>query len=141
LERGGRAPIYAIVAGHAKTIAIDPSLWELAGSGGMRLVLRILGTWLIGMAVILIVIDGTKSLGANAIVTTSLNDTWTALNAQSLAALRAFIDSRFFGPVLEPLLTGLLGAPGWIVLGVPGILLAIAGRSRSVRQFVHQDQF
>lgn len=107
----------------------------------MRILLRILGTWLIGMAVILLVIDGTKSLGANAIVTTSLSDTWTALNAQSLAALRAFIDTRFFGPVLDPALLALLGAPGFAVLGIPGILLALAGRSRNVRQFVRQDQF
>lgn len=107
----------------------------------MRLVLRILGTWLIGMAVILFVIDGTKSLGADAIVTTSLGDTWTMLSASSLATVRTFIDSRFFGPVLEPVLTGLLAAPGFVVLGIPGVLLALAGRSRNVRQFVRQDQF
>ncbi|MGN6102014.1 MAG: hypothetical protein ACTHOR_12775 [Devosia sp.] len=107
----------------------------------MRLTLRILGTWLIGMAVILLIVDGIKSLGANAVVTTSLNDTWTGLNADSLAAVRTFIDTRFFGVVLEPLLTAILGLPGFAVLGVPGLLLVVAGRPRQTRRFVKQDQF
>ena len=107
----------------------------------MRLILRILGTWLIGMAVILLIIDGIKSLGADSLVTTGLGDTWTSLNAQSLEGVRAFIDTRFFGPVLEPILSGLLSAPGFLVLGIPGVVLAVLGRSRQSRRFVKQDQF
>jgi len=107
----------------------------------MRLVLRILGTWFIGMAAVLLVIDGTKSLAANAIVTTSLGDTWNAVSAQSLVAVKGFIDSRFFGAVLEPLLTALLACPGFAVFGIPGIAMAIAGRARPVRRFIRQDQF
>jgi hypothetical protein len=107
----------------------------------MRFILRLLGTWLIGMAVILIIIDGTKSLGANMLVTTSLGDTWNAISATSLEQTRAFIDTRFFGPVLDPVLGLLLDWPGFAVLGVPGILLAVAGRSRRSRLFVRQDQF
>ena len=109
--------------------------------GGMRLVLRILGTWLLGLALILLIIDGTKSLGADTIVTTSLGDTWNLVSAASLAAVKNFIDTRFFGPVLDPLLGVLLSFPGFAVLGVPGILLAFAGRSRRSRRFVKQDQF
>jgi hypothetical protein len=107
----------------------------------MRFILRLIGTWFIGMAVILIIIDGTKSLGANALVMTSLGDTWSAISAASLEQTRAFIDTRFFGPVLDPVLGLLLGWPGFAVLGVPGILLAVAGRSRRSRLFVRQDQF
>jgi hypothetical protein len=107
----------------------------------MRLILRILGTWLLGLAVILLIIDGTKSLGANALVLTGLGDTWTALGAQSLETVRGFFNSRFFGPVLNPLLTALLGCPGFVVLAVPGILLIVLGRARHRSQFVRQDQF
>ena len=107
----------------------------------MRLILRIIGTWLLGLAVVLLIIDGTRSLGDNAVVMTSLGDTWTSINAPSLDAVKAFIDTRFFGPLLEPLLGMLLSYPGFAVLGVPGILLTIAGRSRNRRQYVRQDQF
>ncbi len=107
----------------------------------MRLILRILGTWLLGMAVILLIIDGTKSLGANALVVTSLKDTWMALSATSLDQLKGFLDTRFFGPVLEPLLSAALACPGFVVLGVPGILLVVLGRARRRRYFVKQGQF
>jgi hypothetical protein len=107
----------------------------------MRLILRILGTWLLGLAVILLIIDGTKSLGANGLVMTGLGETWTSINAQSLDQVRAFLNTRFFGPVLDPLLMALLSFPGFAVFGVPGIVLAVLGRSRRGRHFVKQDQF
>ncbi len=114
----------------------------LAGArvGGMRLLLRILGTLLIAFAVILLIIDGTKSLGANAVVFTSLNDTWTMLHAQSLDAVKQFFQTRLFGQVLEVVVSALLSFPGWAVVGVPGLLLAWAGRSRRERIFLRQDQ-
>lgn len=106
----------------------------------MRLILRLLGTWLLGVALILLIIDGTKSLGANAIVLTSLGETWTSLHAQSLEQVRAFLASRFFGPLLDVVITALLTFPGWVVLGLPGIFIAWLGRSRRMRVFVKQDQ-
>ena len=107
----------------------------------MRLILRVIGTVLIAFAVILIIIDGTKSLAANGIVFTSLDATWQAMHAESLLGLRDFLGSRLFGPVLNPLISAILALPGWAVVGVPGLLLAWAGRSRQERQFVRQDQF
>ena len=106
----------------------------------MRLLLRVLGTLLIGFAVVLVIIDGTKSLGENAIVITSLGDTWTQLQAESLASVKGFLETRLFGPLLETVVSALLGFPGWAVIGVPGLLLAWAGRSRRERIFLRQDQ-
>lgn len=106
----------------------------------MRLFLRIIGTLLIACAVILVIIDGTKSLGANGLVFTPLGDTWTQMHPQSLDAVKQFLTSRLFGPVLEPVVAGVLALPGWAVIGLPGLLLAWAGRSRRVRMFIRQDQ-
>src|SRR5665213_152595 len=107
----------------------------------MRLLLRIVGTLLIALAVILLIIDGTKSLAANGVVWTPLSDTWSRINAQSLDSLKTFLETRLFGPPLEALVSAILGFPGWAVIGVPGILLAWAGRSRRTRMFLKQDQF
>ena len=105
----------------------------------MRLLLRVIGTVPIAIAVILLIIDGTKSLAANALVFTPLGETWTSLHAESLEALKQFFATRLFGPVLETAITALLNCPGWAVLGVPGLLLAWAGRSRRERVFIRQD--
>lgn len=106
----------------------------------MRLVLRVVGTLLIAFAVILVIIDGTRSLAANALVFTPLETTWQSMHAESLAAVREFLGTRLFGPVLEPVVSAILGFPGWAVIGVPGLLLAWAGRSRRERVFIRQDQ-
>lgn len=107
----------------------------------MRLLLRLLGTWLLGMALILLIIDGTRSLAASTIVMTSLAETWGTLHMQSLEDVRAFLATRFFGPLLEGVVDGILALPGWLVLGVPGGFLAWLGRTRRARVFVKQDQF
>ena len=106
----------------------------------MRLLLRIVGTILIAFAVILLIIDGTKTLGANSLVITPLGEAWAGISAPSLEAVKSFISTRLFGAVLDPVVAGILGLPGWGVVGVPGLLLAWAGRSRRVRMFVRQDQ-
>jgi hypothetical protein len=105
----------------------------------MRLFLRVLGTWFLGLAVILLIIDGTKSLAANALVTTSLGDSWSSINLQSLEWTRQFLNSRFFGALLDPVFASLLALPGFAAIGVPGLLLAYAFRARHVRRYVSTD--
>jgi hypothetical protein len=106
----------------------------------MRLLLRLIGTWLLGLSLILLIIDGTKSLAASTLVLTSAGDTWMSIHAASLEAVRDFVSTRFFGPVLNPVIDGLLALPTWLVLFVPGVLLAIMGRSRRIKVYVRQDQ-
>lgn len=106
----------------------------------MRLLFRLTGTWLLALALILLIIDGTKSLAANAVIWTPLGELWMQLHPPSLEGFRAFIASRFFDLVLLPTADLVLGLPAWAVFGVPGILLAVMGRSRRSRIYVHQDQ-
>jgi len=106
----------------------------------MRLLLRIIGTTLLAAALILVILDGTRSLGTNSLVMTPLGETWRAIHADSLAGIQSFIESRFFGPLLEGLINAILALPGWVVLGVPGAVLAWLGRSKRTRVFVKQDQ-
>jgi hypothetical protein len=106
----------------------------------MRLILRVLGTWLIGLALVLLVIDGTKSLGANALAFSSLADLWTQLHPPSLDNVRAFFDSRFFADLLDAALAALLGYPAFAVVGLPGILLALLGRKPRRERFLRHDQ-
>ena len=106
----------------------------------MRLIVRALGTWLIGLALVLLVIDGTKSLGANGLVLTSLADLWTGLHAESLTGVAGFVQSRLLGDLLAAGLTALLSYPAFAVFGVPGVVLALLGRAKQRDRFLRQDQ-
>jgi hypothetical protein len=106
----------------------------------MRIILRLLGTWLLALALILVIIDGTRSLGANRLIFTSFGETWSWINAQSIGAVRDFLGTRLFGPLLEVVVDFILSSPGWAVLAIPGVILAWLGRSRRSRLFVRQDQ-
>ena len=106
----------------------------------MRLLFRIVGTTLLAAALILLILDGTRSLGENALVMTSLGATWEAIHADSLLQLREFLGTRYFGPLLESVVNAILGFPGWAVLGLPGIFIAWLGRSKRTRVFVKQNQ-
>jgi len=106
----------------------------------MRLILRTLGTWLIGLALVLLIIDGTKSLGANALVLTSLADLWTQLHPASLDGMQDFLHSRFFEDLLNAALATVLGYPAFAVFGVPGVALALLGRQQGRERFLRQDQ-
>lgn len=107
---------------------------------GMRLIFRILGTWLLGLALILAVVDGTKSLASNEVVMTPLLDIWSFLSPSGLDAARAFFASRFFGTLLEPVFESVLTYPAFGVAAVPGIVFALLGRSRYPRRYIRQDQ-
>lgn len=106
----------------------------------MRLIVRLIGTWLLALALILVVIDGTRTLGANRLVITSLGEAWRWLHADSLKAVEDFVTTRFFGALLDGVVTALLTFPGWAVLAALGALLTWAGRTRRTRFFVRHDQ-
>ncbi|WP_417308043.1 hypothetical protein [Devosia sp.] len=106
----------------------------------MRLIVRLVGTWMLGVALVLLVIDGTRSLAASTLVITSFEQDWLWVHADSLEAVRSFFDSRFFAPIVAPVFAMLLALPGWLVLAVPGALLGWMGRSRRARVFVTHDR-
>jgi hypothetical protein len=106
----------------------------------MRLILRIAGTWLIGLALVLLVVDGTKSLAANALVFTALADLWAQVHAPSLEGVHAFFDSRFFADLLDAALDAILSYPAFAVFGIPGIVLAILGRKPHRERYLRTDQ-
>ena len=106
----------------------------------MRLFCRIIGTWFIALALVLAVIDGTKSLAANAVLTTSLSQLWTQVHAPSLAGTEAFFDSRFFADLLDVAMAALLSYPAFAVFGLAGVLLALLGRRPQRERYLRADQ-
>lgn len=124
-----------------ETLTLAPWVRGQVKAGQMRLISRVIGTWLLGAAIVLVVIDGTRSLGSDTLVITSLGTDWRALNAQSLLGVNAFLAGRLSAPVLLPVLEWVLTLPGFVVLGLPGVAFLVAGRAKRPRRFVRQDQF
>jgi hypothetical protein len=106
----------------------------------MKLIFRILATWLIGFALILLVVDGTRMLAAEAFVMTPFLESWRGVDANGLAGFESFIRGQagdwLWAGVAAPLLT----LPGWVLFGVPGLLFALAGSRRPSRRYRKFDQ-
>jgi hypothetical protein len=97
----------------------------------MRRVVRLIGTWLVALGLIVALVDLTHSLEAGQVLITGFGAQWAALAPDSLAALDGFVNSRLLAPVLVPVAERLLGLPAALVLLAPGGLLAYLGRSRN----------
>jgi hypothetical protein len=97
----------------------------------MLLLLRVFGVWLLLLAMVAAVIDATKSLaGGGAWVVTPMGEQWQTLNAESLAAAKAWIETNAGSFFWDPVMTSILHAPTWVVFGILGVLLYWLGQKR-----------
>ena len=95
----------------------------------MRYIVRLLGTWFLGLAVVLLIIDGTKSLAANAIVVSSLEETWSLVHFSSLLWFENMVRTSALEGLWAPVVVPVLGWPGWAIFGVLGVVFAFFSRS------------
>ena len=98
----------------------------------IRFLLRTLGLVLLATAFVFLIVDGTKSIGNQRLfppILTSLNETWTVVDASSLQRLELAI--RGLSPWLwDPVALAILNAPTFVVLGAVGAVLVLLGRRR-----------
>jgi hypothetical protein len=97
----------------------------------MKMLLRLLGVWLLLVAMVAAVVDATKSLaGGGTWVVTPMGEQWQALSPSTLKGAQAAVESHV-GPFLwNPVITTILGAPTWVVFGILGVLLYWLGQKR-----------
>jgi len=93
-------------------------------------VLRFLSGVLFLIAVLAAVYDGTRSLAAHTLVTTSLFEHWSKLAPTLFIAAQNAV-TRYTHPLVWEIgVRRLLILPAWLVFGVLGLVLAYAGRRR-----------
>ncbi|HHS83068.1 MAG TPA: hypothetical protein ENJ68_06055 [Devosia sp.] len=97
----------------------------------MGFLLRIIGTWLLGIVLIFIVMDGTKSLAASQLVMTSVREVWAIIHGSSLMGLEQAVGNGKAGSLLKDVVEAALGWPAWAVAAVPGLALVILGQGRN----------
>lgn len=92
---------------------------------------RAIGVILLLFAMVALVVDGTKSLGAGGeIVVTPLAEQWQSLAPESYAASQSWISETAGQGFWEGAALPILGLPAWAILGVLGILFYWLGQKR-----------
>lgn len=92
--------------------------------------LRLIGFWLLAAAIVALVIDGTRTIAAGALVWTPLAKTWLQLHAGSLTALQAMMEKNAHPLLWNPGMTTILQMPTVVVLAILAFLFLWAGRPR-----------
>jgi hypothetical protein len=93
----------------------------------IRLLFRFLGILLLAAAFAALIIDGTKSIAANAIIYTPTADTAAQVFPDKFKLLQPALEH--IHPLLwNPGMTSLLRLPIWIIIAVFGMLCLLLGR-------------
>jgi len=105
----------------------------------MKFLLRILGTWFLGLSLILLIIDSTKTLATRNWTTTSFAETWHHFHAASWQSVQhAILD--FVAPVSgQTYAQHFLDWPGWVIFGILGIVMILIGRRRAGRSYIETN--
>ncbi|WP_163272359.1 hypothetical protein [Chelativorans alearense] len=102
----------------------------------MRFVLRLLSMFALAVAVIMAVIDATRSIAAGEWVLTPLGQSWQATSPDTYSLAQDTIE-RYTVPVLwEPVAVSILALPGWVVFALLAFLFYAIGHRRH-----RQDMF
>ncbi|RIK83251.1 MAG: hypothetical protein DCC69_14630 [Hyphomicrobiales bacterium] len=99
-----------------------------------KALLRLLSMILLAVAVIMAVLDATRSIAAGSLVTTPLGASWMALSPDSLHRFEALVTANLPALAWDPVALGLLGLPGFAVFAALSLLVALAGRRRPRRE-------
>ncbi|MDN5928931.1 MAG: hypothetical protein L0I29_17845 [Hyphomicrobiales bacterium] len=95
----------------------------------IRFAFRLLATISLALAVILAVLDATRSVAVSRLVLTPLGESWKTFSPSTLDSARKAMESHW--PLLWDIVAQwLLSAPGSIVFAVLAFLLYAAGHRR-----------
>jgi hypothetical protein len=96
----------------------------------IRFLFRTLGLLLLAAAFVFFVYDGTKSIAANALVTTRLSEFWNIIDPSSLQQLEPYIKQHAPAWLWDPVMVTILDAPTFAVFGIVGAVLVLLGRRK-----------
>lgn len=96
----------------------------------VRFLVRFAGLLVFAASFIVLVSDGVRSLAANRLLATPLGQTWFDLDSSSLNLAQALVQRYIHPSVWDPVIQTILQWPTFLVGGVTGIALMIAGRRR-----------
>jgi hypothetical protein len=96
----------------------------------IRFLLRTLGLLFLAAAFIFLVYDGTRSIAANVLLYSKVDEIWSLLHTASLQQLQPSIEKHAPPWLWDPVVMTVLNAPAVIVLGIIGATLILLGRRK-----------
>lgn len=94
----------------------------------IRYLLRLIAMIALALAVILAVVDATRTVAESQLVMTPLAQSWSDLSPQSIAGFRAWVEGTLHPAVWDPVLVAVLALPGFAVFGIIAFLFYALGR-------------
>jgi hypothetical protein len=103
-----------------------------------RFLFRLMATIALAVAVIMAVLDVTRTIAASRLVLTSLGESWLGVSPATLEQAQSFIVGNAHPLVWNPVMVFILGQPGFVVFGVLAFLLYAIGHKpeRRIGRFV-----
>ena len=99
----------------------------------IRFFFRFLAVTSLAVAVILAVVDATRSIAASDLVLTPLGTSWFAVSPGTLNLAQAMVQRYVFPALWDPVIVTILTLPGFVVFLVLALLFAMIGRRPSRR--------
>ncbi len=91
---------------------------------------RVIGLFVLAFALILAVLDITRSITASAIILTPLYEAWTSVSPQSLQSAQEAVESWVHPILWDPIVLFLLKLPSWLVFWISAMVLLWFGQKR-----------
>ena len=103
-----------------------------------RFLFRLMATVSLAVAVIMAVLDVTRTIAASRLVLTPLGESWLGVSTATLDTVQRFIIDNAHPLVWNPVMVFILGQPGFVVFGVLAFLLYAVGHrpERRIGRFV-----
>lgn len=93
----------------------------------LRFLFRFLSTVSLAVAVVMAVLDATRSVASSALVTTPLGRSWQAVSPDTLAATQKFIETTLHPLLWDPVALAILQLPGFVAFGLLALILYAVG--------------
>lgn len=107
----------------------------------LRFLFRFLATVSLAIAVIMAVLDATRTVAASALVMTPLGESWLSVSPDTMAAARKFTETSLHPLLWNPVMACILQMPGFAVFGALALILYVIGHrpARHVGRFASEN--
>ncbi|MEQ1941472.1 hypothetical protein ABMA32_03515 [Mesorhizobium sp. VNQ89] len=104
----------------------------------IRFLFRLMATFSLAVAVIMAVLDATRTIAVSRLVLTPLGESWASVSPSTLEETQSFIVEKMHPLVWNPVMVFILGQPGFLVFGLLAFLLYAIGHKpeRRIGRFV-----